>query len=76
MKDTKLKENVKSVNSKNQNEIIQMSEVVGCSITTVAKLLRDAGIACGRYHDKTVKNVTAQNIQLDEIWSFCYAKQK
>ena len=52
------------------------SRVVGCSITTVAKLLRDAGIACGKYHDETVRKVKTRNLQLDEIWAFCYAKQK
>ena len=32
--------------------------------------------ACAAYHDETVRNVTASKVQCDEIWSFCYAKDK
>ena len=46
------------------------------SINTVTKLLVDAGEACAKYHDETVRNVAASKIQCDEIWSFCYAKGK
>lgn len=53
-----------------------ISRVVGVSINTVTKLLVEAGEACAAYHDKAVRNVKASRIQCDEIWSFCYAKQK
>jgi len=43
---------------------------------TVLRLLEDAGCACAAYHDAHVRNVKAQRIQCDEIWSFVYAKQK
>ncbi len=43
---------------------------------TVLKLLRDLGSACLAFHDETVLNVSSQKIQCDEIWSFCYAKDK
>jgi IS1 family transposase len=43
---------------------------------TVEKLLRDLGNACADYHDEHVRNVTVQRVQCDEIWSFCYAKQR
>lgn len=43
---------------------------------TVAKLLRDIGQACEYYHDKIMVNLPCERLQLDEIWSFCYAKQK
>ena len=36
----------------------------------------DAGKACAEYHDKHVREVPARRIQADEIWSFCYAKEK
>jgi len=52
------------------------SRVVGVSINTVAKLLVDAGKACAAYHDEHVRDVEARRVQCDEIWSFCYAKQK
>ncbi len=53
-----------------------ISRVVGVSINTVTKLLVDAGKACAAYHDKHVRNVKATHVQCDEIWSFCYSKQK
>src|SRR6185437_6516220 len=43
---------------------------------TVLKLLREIGPACGKYHDEHVRNIKASKIQVDEIWSFCYAKEK
>ena len=53
-----------------------ISRTVGVSINTVTKLLINAGEACAAYHDETVQNVTANRVQCDEIWSFCYAKDK
>lgn len=53
-----------------------ISRTVGVSINTVTKLLVQAGEACADYHDKHVRDVKAARVQCDEIWSFCYAKQK
>lgn len=53
-----------------------ISRITGVSINTVTKLLEDAGRACAAYHDVTVRNVKAAHVQCDEIWSFCYAKEK
>lgn len=53
-----------------------ISRITGVSINTVTKLLVDAGEACAAYHDETVRNVKAAHVQCDEIWSFCYAKDK
>jgi len=53
-----------------------ISRITGVSINTVTKLLEDAGKACAAYHDATVRNVKAAHVQCDEIWSFCYAKDK
>src|SRR5215212_5553697 len=53
-----------------------ISRVADVSINTVFKLLADAGEACDRFHDETVRNVRSERIQCDEAWSFCYAKQK
>ena len=53
-----------------------ISRVVDVSINTVSALLVDAGKACAEHHNKTVINVRSKRIQADEIWSFCYAKQK
>lgn len=53
-----------------------ISRVVDVSINTVSGLLVDAGKACAAHHDATVRGVRSRRIQADEIWSFCYAKQK
>ena len=42
----------------------------------MTKLLVDVGQACAEYQNKTLRNLTCKRIQCDEIWSFCYAKQK
>src|SRR5258708_15139492 len=39
-------------------------------------LLTDAGKACMGYHDQFVRRVKASRIQVGEIWTFTYAKQK
>jgi hypothetical protein len=28
------------------------------------------------FHDTTIRNIQARSIQCDELWAFCYAKQK
>ena len=53
-----------------------ISRVADVSINTVIKLLEDAGEACLAIHDETVRDVKASRVQCDEIWSFCYAKEK
>ena len=53
-----------------------IERVVGVSINTVTKILEDAGAACAKAHDDLVRGVKAKRIQCDEIWAFCYSKQK
>jgi len=53
-----------------------ISRVADVSINTVSKLLVDAGNACIAIHNEMVQGVEASRVQCDEIWSFCYAKQK
>jgi IS1 family transposase len=53
-----------------------ISRVVDVSINTVTKMLVDAGEAAAKYHDENVRGVRASRVQCDEIWSFCYAKEK
>lgn len=53
-----------------------ITRTTGASKNTVAKLLIDAGKACAAYHDAKVRDVKAARVQVDEIWSFTYAKQK
>jgi IS1 family transposase len=53
-----------------------ITRLTSASKNTVSKLLIDAGKACAAYHDQHVRNVKASRIQVDEIWSFTYAKQR
>jgi IS1 family transposase len=53
-----------------------ITRVTGVSLNTVTKLLIDAGKACASYHDEHVRGVKATRIQCDEVWAFCYSKQK
>ena len=58
------------------NSIRAVTRLTGASKNTVTKLLIDAGKACTAYHDEYVRGLTSKRIQVDEIWSFTYAKQK
>ncbi len=53
-----------------------ITRITGVSINTVSKLLEDAGDVCATFHDEHVRGVKAKRVQVDEIWSFTYAKQK
>lgn len=53
-----------------------ISRIADVSINTVSKLLVEAGEAALEIHGDTVHGVKASRIQCDEIWSFCYSKQK
>ncbi len=44
--------------------------------TTLQKLLEDAGRAFSDYQDRILVNLPCKRVQVDEAWSFCYAKQK
>jgi IS1 family transposase len=58
------------------NSMRSTSRMVGVSINTVTKLLVELGAACERFHDHAVRGVACKRVQADEIWSFCYAKDK
>ena len=58
------------------NSLRSTSRMVGVSINTVVKLLIDMGTAAAEYQDGALRNLTCRRLQMDEIWSFCYAKQK
>ena len=53
-----------------------ISRLADCSINTVSDLLVKAGTLCAELHDEEVRGVTSKRVQVDEIWSFTYAKKK
>ncbi len=58
------------------NRLRSITRMVGCSINTVMKFVVDFGEVCEEYHDQHVRGVKAKRVQADEIWAFCYAKDK
>ena len=58
------------------NSLRSITRLTGKSINTVTKLLVDVGTACAIYQNETLRNLNCKRIQADEIWSFCYSKEK
>src|SRR3979411_2543397 len=58
------------------NSMRATSRMADVSINTVTKLLVDVGAACADYQNATLRNLPCKRLQVDETWSFCYAKQK
>ena len=50
--------------------------MVDVSKDTVGKLNLELGEACIRYMYETLRELPCQRLQVDEIWGFCYSKQK
>lgn len=53
-----------------------ISRMTGASKNTIVKLLVDAGEAFSAYQDKALRNLPCKRVQVDEVWSFVYAKEK
>jgi IS1 family transposase len=53
-----------------------ITRVTGVHKVTVARLMNDAGRALADYQDAALRNLKTKRVQVDEIWSFTYAKQK
>jgi IS1 family transposase len=53
-----------------------IARLTGASKNTIVKLLADAGEAFSDYQDKAFRNLPCKRVQVDEIWSFVYAKAK
>jgi IS1 family transposase len=58
------------------NSLRAAARMCSVSFNTVLKLVPEIGKACMDYHDKAVRNLTCKRIESDEVWSFCYAKDK
>lgn len=50
--------------------------MTGASKVTILRLLESLGPVCAAYQDKMVRNLSCKRVQCDEIWQFCYAKDK
>jgi len=58
------------------NSIRSTVRLTGAAKNTITSLLVDLGAACAEYQDATLRGLPCKTIECDEIWAFCYAKQK
>ena len=58
------------------NSLRATARMCDVAFNTVLKLLPEVGRACAEYQRRVLRNLPCERIQCDEIWSFCYAKQK
>lgn len=58
------------------NSIRATCRMTGAAKGTVTRLLESVGSACASYQDKVLRNLPCKTIECDEIWSYCYAKDK
>ena len=58
------------------NSIRSTARITNTAINTVVKLLRDVGAACLAYQYQNMRNLPCTKLQVDEVWSFVYAKAK
>jgi IS1 family transposase len=58
------------------NSIRANVRMTGAAKNTVTKLLVDLGAACAEYQAAELVGLPCRTIQCDEIWAFCYSKQK
>lgn len=58
------------------NSVNSTVRMTGIAKTTILRLIKSLGEACKAHHDETVRGLNSVRIQCDEIWSFCYAKEK
>lgn len=58
------------------NSIRATVRMTGVAKNTVTKLLVDLGTVCSIHMDRQMRDLPCERLQVDEIWSFCYAKNK
>jgi IS1 family transposase len=58
------------------NSIRATVRMTGAAKNTITKLLVDLGEACAEYQDGELVNLPCKVVEADEIWSYCYAKNK
>jgi IS1 family transposase len=58
------------------NSIRATVRMTGAAKNTITKLLADLGEGCAEYQDGVFQELPCRVVEADEIWSYCYAKQK
>jgi IS1 family transposase len=58
------------------NSIRATVRMTGVAKNTVTKLLVDLGTVCSEYQDRVMHDLPCSRLECDEIWAFCYAKER
>jgi IS1 family transposase len=58
------------------NSLRATARICDVAFNTVLKFVPEIGKVCAEYQNKAFRNLQCKRIQCDEIWSFCYAKEK
>ncbi|MEI9475190.1 MAG: IS1 family transposase [Deltaproteobacteria bacterium] len=58
------------------NSLRATARICDVAFNTVLKFIPQIGMVCAEYQDQVFHNLKCKRIQCDEIWSFCYAKEK
>src|SRR5690242_15723969 len=53
-----------------------VARMTGVTKQTILRLIADLGTACAKYQDEKLRNLPCKRVQADEVWSFCFAKDK
>jgi hypothetical protein len=58
------------------NSIRSMARLTDTSFNAVLQFVPKIGAACADFYDRAMRNLSCRRLQADEIWQFCYAKDK
>ncbi len=58
------------------NSVRSITRMTGVCQEAILKLLCDLGKSCAAHHNNTVRGLRTRRVQCDEVWSFCYSKEK
>lgn len=58
------------------NSLRSTGRMTGAAKNTITKLLADLGEACAEYQDGVFQGLPCKVVEADEIWAYCYSKQK
>ena len=58
------------------NSVRATARMTDTAFNTVLKFVVDIGTVCRTFYDQSMRGLSCRRIQADEIWQFCYAKDK
>src|SRR5216117_2142576 len=58
------------------NSVRATARMTDTSFNCVLRFVVDIGKVCQSYLDEHMRNLPCRRLQADEIWQFCYAKDK